>query len=137
MGEERLVSEQPKRILVVDDDADIVEVLKTVLEASGYAVDIASSGTECLARVAEQPPDLIILDVMMDRDTEGFHVSYKLKGDADTKDIPILILTAIGKKFGYKFSPEEDEGFLPVEDFVEKPVEPRELVKRVQALLSK
>ena len=131
------MTEQPKRILVVDDDVDIVEAMKTVLGASGYAVDTAASGTECLARVAEQKPDLIILDVMMESDTEGFHVSYKLKGDAGTKDIPILMLTAIGKKFGYKFSPNEDEDYLPVEDFIEKPVEPGELVKRVEALLSK
>ncbi len=131
------MSEQPKRILVVDDDVDIVEVMKTVLGASGYAVDTAASGTECLAQVAEHKPDLIILDVMMEGDTEGFHVSYKLKGDAGTKDIPILMLTAIGKKFGYKFSPSGAEDYLPVEDFLEKPVEPGELVKRVEALLSK
>ena len=131
------MSEQSKRILVVDDDLDIVEVLKTVLGASGYAVDTASSGTECLAQVARQRPDLIILDVMMDKDTEGFHVSYKLKGDASTKDIPIIMLTAIGKKFGYKFSPQEDQDYLPVEDFIEKPVGPRELLRRVEALLGK
>ena len=131
------MSEEAKSILVVDDDVDIVEVLKTVLEDSGYRVHTAASGTECLERVAEARPDLIILDVMMDRDTEGFHVSYKLKGDPVTKDIPILMLTAIGKKFGLKFSTETDEDYLPVEDFLEKPVEPRELVKRVEALLAK
>jgi CheY-like chemotaxis protein len=130
------MSPEPKRILVVDDDADIVEALRTVLEASGYVVEAAASGTECLARVARRRPDLIILDVMMDKDTEGFHVSYKLKGEEATKAIPILVLTAIGKKFGYRFSPEKDEGYLPVEDFVEKPVEPRELLRRVEALLS-
>ena len=130
------MSEEAKRILVVDDDVDILEALKTVLGASGYTVDTATSGTGCLARVAQQPPDLIILDVMMDRDTEGFHVSYKLKGDPATKEIPILMLTAIGKKFGFKFSKESDEDYLPVEGFLEKPVEPRELVERVQALLA-
>ena len=130
------MSEQPKRILVVDDDLDTLEALKTVFTASGYTVDTASSGTECLARVAEQHPDLIILDVMMDRDTEGFHVSYKLKGDAGTKDIPILMLTAIGKKFGYRFSLGKEEGHLPAEDFIEKPADPRELLSRVEALLS-
>jgi len=133
--EETLVNENAKRILVVDDDIDIVEALKTVLEASGYRVATAFSGTEALARVAESAPDLIILDVMMDSDTEGFHVSYKLKGDPATKNIPILMLTAVGKKFGMKFSPEEDEDYLPVEGFLEKPVEPRELVKQVEALL--
>jgi CheY-like chemotaxis protein len=130
------MSPEPKRILVVDDDADIVEALRTVLEASGYVVEAAASGTECLARVARRRPDLIILDVMMDKDTEGFHVSYELKAEEATKAIPILMLTAIGKKFGYQFSPEKDEEYLPVEDFVEKPVEPRELVRRVEALLS-
>ncbi len=136
-GEDEFVSEESKRILVVDDDVDIVEALKTVLEAYGYEVDTARSGTECLTRVSEQRPDLIILDVMMERDTEGFHVSYKLKGDPATKSIPILVLTAIGKKFGFKFSREADEDYLPVEDFLEKPVEPRELVSHVEALLVK
>lgn len=129
------MSPEPKRILVVDDDADIVEALRTVLVASGYVVETAASGRECLARVAERPPDLIILDVMMDKDTEGFHVGYKLKGEEATRAIPILMLTAIGKKFGYRFSPQKDEEYLPVEDFVEKPVEPRELLRRVEALL--
>jgi CheY-like chemotaxis protein len=129
------MTSRAKCILVVDDDADIVEALRTVLEASGYTVEAAASGTECLARVARRRPDLIILDVMMDKDTEGFHVSYQLKGDEATKAIPILMLTAIGKKFGYRFSPKKDEEYLPVEDFVEKPVEPRELLRRVEALL--
>jgi DNA-binding response OmpR family regulator len=87
--------------------------------------------------VARRRPDLVILDVMMDKDTEGFHVSYTLKGQEATKAIPILMLTAIGKKFGYRFSPGKNEEYLPVEDFVEKPVEPRELVRRVQALLGR
>jgi CheY-like chemotaxis protein len=133
--EETLVSENPKRILVVDDDVDIVEALKTVLEASGYGVDTASSGTQALARVAASAPDLVILDVMMSTDTEGFHVSYKLKSDPATKHIPILMLTAVGKKFGMKFEPSEDEDYLPVEAFLEKPVEPRALIKRVEELL--
>jgi len=126
-----------KRVLVVDDDPDIVETTKTVLDAAGYAVDTASNGTEALAQVKRSKPDLVILDVMMDKETEGFHVAYELKGNDATKDISILVLTNVGRKSGFKFSAETDEDYLPVDEFIEKPLEPKELLKKVAALVAK
>lgn len=124
-----------KTILVVDDDPDIVETTKMVLESAGYKVETAVNGTEGLKKAREVHPDAIVLDVMMDRESEGFHVSYELKKGEDTKDIPILVLSAIGKKSGFDFDPESDGDYLPVEAYMEKPLEPKALVDKIGALL--
>jgi len=126
------------KILIVDDDPDIVEAMRLPLEASSYEVFEASSGEEALKKVKEVEPDLIILDVMMETDTEGFHVSYKLRTDpeyAKYSKTPILMLTAIGKVKGMRFSPETDGDFLPVEEYVEKPIRPKDLLEKVAKLL--
>jgi len=126
-----------KRILLTDDDPDIVEALRTVLEASGFEVDTAPNGQECLRKLRARKPDLLILDVMMTTETEGFHVAYEIRHDPKLRDLPVLMLTAIEQKTGFKFSPANDEDYLPVEQFVTKPIEPEELLKRVNQLLSK
>ena len=101
----------------------------------------AASGAEGLAKVKEIGPDLIILDVMMDYTTEGFQVSLNLRSpepDAEYaayRDIPILMLTALHSTTELRFGPDED--YLPVDDFVEKPLEPGVLVEKVRELLSR
>jgi CheY-like chemotaxis protein len=130
-----------EKILVVDDDPDLVEVMRLALEASGYQILSASSGAEGLRMVKETHPDLIILDVMMDYTTEGFQVSLELRSPdpaseyAPYRDIPILMLTALHSTTPLRFGPDED--YLPVDDFVEKPLEPGELVEKVEKLLKK
>jgi CheY-like chemotaxis protein len=126
-----------KKILIADDDPDIVEAMKTILEANGFAVSTAPNGQECLRKLRQSKPDLLILDVMMTTETEGFHVAYEIRNDKDLRDIPVLMLTAIEEKSGFKFSPEQDEEYLPVEAFVSKPVEPEDLVRRINQLLKK
>jgi len=126
-----------KTILVVDDDPDIVETMKMVLESAGYLVETAANGTEGFNKAREVHPDAIILDVMMDRESEGFHVSYELRKTEDTRDIPILVLSAIGQKSGFEFSPEEDGDYLPVDAYMEKPLEPGALVRKIAELVGK
>jgi len=134
--------EAMKKILVIDDDPDIVEAIRIVLEAQHFEVHSASNGTEGLSRVKEINPDLIVLDVMMDKLTEGFQVSYTLKSTAAGSEYaayaktPILMLTAIGKETHMKFSPETDGAYLPVEAFLEKPVRPALLIETVKRLLA-
>jgi len=129
------------KILVIDDDPDIVEVLKITLEANSYQVSAANSGSEGLAKVKEIKPDLIILDVMMDSITEGFHVSYQLRNPdprseyAEYAKVPILMLTGVGEKMRMKFSPETDAEYLPVNDFMEKPIQTPMLLEKVRKLL--
>jgi two-component system response regulator ResD len=130
-----------EKILVIDDDPDLVEVIRLTLVASGFQVFSAAGGTEGLQKVKEIDPDLIILDVMMDYTTEGFQVSLELRSPdpaseyAGYRHIPILMLTAIHSTTPLRFTPEKD--YLPVDGFVEKPLEPSELVKKVEEMLSK
>ncbi len=129
---------RPKRILIVDDDPDIVEALRLTLQGN-YAVFTASSGQEALRKVKEVNPHLIILDVMMETQTEGFQVSLTLRNPDPASEfaayskIPILMLTAIHQKTPLRFAPDAD--YLPVDDFVEKPVKPGVLLAKVKKLL--
>ena len=131
-----------KKILIIDDDPDIVEAMRMPLEANDYKVITANCGKEGLQKAREEIPDLIILDVMMETDTEGFHVAYALRNeepDSEYKNcrkIPILMITAISQKKGFSFSPEKDDAFLPVDDFIEKPIQPKYLLEKMAELLA-
>ena len=122
-------------IIVIDDDPDVVEATKVVLEGAGYQVESALTGREGLARVRKGGIDCIILDVMMAKETEGFHVAQDLKSDGRTAAIPIIMLTSVSQKTGFEFSPATDKEFMPVEAFIEKPVEPKKLVQIVKDVL--
>jgi len=131
-----------QKILIIDDDADIIEAMRMPLEAHSYEVITANCGKEGLKKAREEIPDLIILDVMMETDTEGFHVAYELRSEEpvslykECKTIPILMITAVSKKKGMKFSPEKDEAYLPVDEFIEKPIQPKDLLTKVAELLA-
>ena len=127
------------KVLVIEDDADMVTAIRILLEANDYEVIAASTGDEGFQKVKETEPDLIILDVMMETATAGFQVSLKLRNPeenpeyADYSDIPILMLTAIHTTTPLRFGPDED--YLPVDDFVEKPIKPDVLLEKVEALI--
>jgi CheY-like chemotaxis protein len=124
------------RILIVDDDADITEAMRIVLENKGYSVDAAIDSKEAADHIKFQKPDLIILDVMMHTKSEGFDFARNLKNNPSYRDIPILMLTAIKEKTGIDFKPEAgDETWLPVNEFLDKPVKPEQLVAKVESLL--
>jgi CheY-like chemotaxis protein len=120
-----------KTVIVIDDDPDVLEATKVILEGAGFAVVTAPTGQEGLSRVREGGIDCIILDVMMAKDTEGFQVAQDLKADGKTARIPIIMLTSVSKKTGFEFSPATDKDFMPVELFLEKPVDPKRLVQAV------
>ena len=129
--------EKRAKVLIIDDDPDFVESVKVVLE-SQYEVAMASDGREGLRVVREENPDVIILDAMMTLMSEGFEVSRKLKRDPEYKHIPILMLTAFRQRTGFDFKPEAgDEVWLPVEDYVDKPIPPSELLARIEKLLER
>lgn len=129
------------RILVIEDDEQMVNFVKKVLEAHSYQVYSAASAEKGLEKVKELSPDLIVLDVMLETRGEGFITAQKLKSKDPASEyreysrIPILMLTAINTEMKFRYSPESDGEYLPVEDFLEKPVEPDELVERVNNLL--
>ena len=123
-----------KKVLLVDDDADFVKMNGVTLEANGYEVISACNGAECLEKARAERPDLIILDVMMTTDSEGFGVARKLRKECEaTKDIPIIMLTSVHQRYPFDFGP--DETWLPVQTFLDKPVPPDRLLREVRAHL--
>lgn len=127
------------KILMIDDDPDIVTAIRIPLEATGHDFYVANSGDTGLEKIKEVDPDLIILDVMMETATEGFHVAQKLRDRsrkseyAAYRDVPILMLTAIHTTTPLRFAPDED--YLPVDAFLDKSADPDELLAKVDELL--
>jgi len=129
------MSEQ-KLILLVDDDPSFLDATTNVLEGFGYRTRKAMNPKECFEELEKELPNLIILDVMMARLDSGFDVCRKLKSNDRTKQIPILMLTAVDKKYPFDFGSVAGEpDWLPVEDFMDKPVEAMELVEHIRTLL--
>lgn len=125
------------KILLVDDDADFLEMHMAVLQNHGYEVFTAMSGQEGLERVRTEMPDLIILDLMMEKHDAGFSFSKTIKTDPLFKKIPILMVTSVAEATGYRFSLEEDGYWMKTDDFLDKPVMPAVLLERVAKLLDK
>ena len=125
------------KILLVDDDPDFVDATKLILEKSGYTVVTASSSEEGWNKAQRETPDLILLDVMMETQDAGFQLAYKFRKDKKLKNKPILLLTAVGRVTGFKFDKVKDEDFLPVEEYIEKPVKPELLLEKISKALSK
>ena len=121
-----------KTILIIDDDIDLVEILRITLENEGFRVIDAQSGERGLAMAEAENPDLILLDVMMSQVDEGFQTAYALRQNERTMETPILMLTAVTDQTGFDFDPARDKDFLPVDEFLEKPVSPRKLVDLVR-----
>ena len=126
-----------KKILIVDDEVQLVDMVKMRLEANNYDVIVAYDGQEGLDKARKEKPDLIILDLMLPK-MDGYKVCRMLKFDEKYKNIPILMLTALKEKSGLDFKREAgDEVWLPVDDYCDKPLKPAELIVKIEALLKK
>jgi CheY-like chemotaxis protein len=125
------------KILLVDNDTDFVDMNKAVLEHHGYQVVTAYSGKEGLEAVKLERPDAIVLDLMMEKHDSGFSFAQTLKSDPNFKGIPILMLTSVADATGFRFSLEQDGYWMKTDDFADKPLLPKELVTRVEQLLTK
>lgn len=121
-----------RTVLVIDDDIDLVEIIRVTLEREKLKVIDAQNGERGFALAKERHPDLVLLDVMMGTIDEGFQVAYRLRGEPLTKDIPIIMMSAVGERTGFTFDKSRDADFLPVSEFLEKPVSPRRLVDLVR-----
>ncbi|MBI9017524.1 MAG: response regulator [Phycisphaerae bacterium] len=119
------------RILLVDDDPDVIEATRMVLEKQGYEVAVGYSRQEGLDAIAKQEPDLLLLDVMMEQPDDGIAMAQQLRRSGFTK--PILMLSSIGKVTDMEFGKVDD--ILPVNAFIDKPVQPDVLVAQVKKLL--
>ncbi len=126
------------KILVVDDDPDILEAVTMILESQGYEVVTARDGIEGLAMLKAEHPDLMILDLMMPK-MDGFAVCKELQDPrwSKHKDIPILILTSVREDASRRRYELETGLELDVDDYLEKPMAPDVLLKRVSTLIEK
>lgn len=125
-----------KHILVVDDDADIRQAAEMVLTSAGYKVSFAASAEEAMQKLQATGADLVLLDVMMETDTAGFHLSYDIRKDPKFKGTPILMLTSIEDRLGEKIEPGRSGDYLPVDAFLRKPIDAPSLKAKVAELLA-
>jgi len=125
-----------KKILIVDDDPDLVEAVTMILESKHYKVATAYGGIEGLQKAKTENPDLIVLDVMMP-DKDGYAVCKELKASPTLNRIPILLLTAVVSKIATTRYTQQMGLETEADDYIDKPVEPEVLVKRIEALLAK
>ena len=124
------------KILLVDDDADFVESTKTVLESKPYEVIVAVNGDDCLRKAREDKPDLILLDIIMPIE-DGFTAAEQLNKDPELAKIPVLMLTSYAAK-GAGTSIPRGRGYeLEAEDYIDKPVSPKDLLAIVEKHLKK
>ena len=124
------------KILIVDDDPDIAESMRIILECCKHKLTVAKSGEEGLKEIGAAKYDLVILDVMMETMSTGFEVARSVRQSPKNKDVPILLLTAIKESTGLDFKDEAgDKDWLPVNAFLEKPLKPNVLLAKVEALL--
>ncbi|MCQ9205650.1 MAG: response regulator [Omnitrophica bacterium] len=122
------------KILIIDDDPDLIESMRVVLESKGYEVISAESGEEGLEKQKKQKPDLIVLDVMMPK-MDGFETARAIKKTGN--NTPVLMLTAIKDKMGLDFKNSAgDPDWLPVDDYCEKPLDKGSLIAKIEKLLS-
>ena len=121
-----------KKVLLVDDDPVFVEAMTAVLETR-FQVRSAGNGREAFERIAEERPELIILDVMMEYLSEGFDVARRLRREPGTAEIPIIMLTGVDQMYNYRM--EVDESWVPCERYLEKPVSPETLLSEVETLI--
>jgi DNA-binding response OmpR family regulator len=126
-------------ILLIDDDRDFVLSTKTFLEGRGYQVDTASNGTEGWQKIEVGKPSLVVLDIMMDYDAEGFNLAYKLRQDASLRKTPIIIVSGFSRYLSEKM---RDFEFVlgqdwPAEAYLEKPVDLKELAKSIETFIPK
>jgi CheY-like chemotaxis protein len=127
-----------KNILVIEDDRDLVKSIAIILESRNYTVRTAYNGKEGFAEIEKDVPDLILLDIMMATDTDGFDLAYKLKKNPKYQGIPIVIMTSFLKKVTEE-GPEKFQHILgeswPASHFFEKPIEPERLLSTVEKTL--
>ncbi|MCX7683546.1 MAG: response regulator [Anaerolineae bacterium] len=129
--------EQKFKILVVDDDPDIIEAITTILESvDEYEVRTARDGLQCMQAIKEEVPHLLILDLLMPR-MDGFAVIRDLRENPRYRQLPIMILTSVREDASYRRYELEMGVRMDVQDYIEKPVPPAELLRRVGNLLKR
>jgi DNA-binding response OmpR family regulator len=128
---------EQKKLLIIDDDPDFVEGIKSILDTAGYSVDVAYNPKEGFQALQSKTYDLLLLDIMMGRGAEGIMIARKLRKDVKLREMPVLIITGIREQMAFLFPGEPvHPRFVAVDEVVEKPVEPKLLLDKVSTLIN-
>lgn len=124
-------------IRIIDDDEELAENIALVLKNEGHSVDILTDTENAVEKLIQNTPDLLILDVMFpENPAGGFDLARKLRETQETKDLPVILLTAVNQEFPMDFSAKDiDKDWMPVQDFIEKPVDIPQLITKISNLL--
>ncbi|MCL4465019.1 MAG: response regulator [Chloroflexi bacterium] len=123
------------KVLLIDDDEDFVAIHKAYLERAGFVVSACYSGDDGLDAARTEHPDVVVLDFMMARPTEGSLVAQALRDDPVLKTTPIILLTSVRAKHPW-WGVQQDGDYLPVDILLDKPIEPERLVAEIRQLVS-
>ena len=124
--------ERKKKVLLVDDDRDFIEINRSFLKKHGFEVFVAYNAAECMDKVRKAAPDIIVLDVMMESLTDGFTVARELHNSVDTAEIPLIIVTGIHGKLKFEWKNKDIKSrWLPVDTVLEKPITPDSLLSEI------
>jgi DNA-binding response OmpR family regulator len=125
------MSQRKRTILIVDDEEDVLDLLQLVFETSGFAVRRAATGKSAVSIAYEEPPDVVLLDVMMP-EMDGWQVLRTLKGDERTRNVPVVMLSARAERRDKMIGLQEG-----AEGYIAKPFSPAEVVREVQSFLER
>ncbi len=126
-----------ERIVIIDDDPDVCEALSLILAPEGYRLSTFLSGPEGMAAIRADPPDLLILDIMLASPSEGFHVANELRRDDRLRGLPIVMISAIGLTMGLDYAKELGIDSMPAELFLEKPLKAATVLSGVRNTLAR
>jgi DNA-binding response OmpR family regulator len=125
-----------KKLLMIDDDPDFVSGIRSILTAANFDVDVAYNPKDGLQALQTKHYDLLLLDIMMGRGAEGIMIARKLRKDAKLRELPVLIITGMREQIAFLFPGEPvHPRFVDVDELVEKPVEPKLLLEKVNGLI--
>ncbi|MCP4593825.1 MAG: response regulator [bacterium] len=127
----------PQKILLIDDDPDMHHAITAMLEPKGYKLTCALTGPEGVAAARQEPPDLILLDIMLSSPSEGFHLAFDLSKDDQLKDVPIIMISSIGAMMGMDYAKEIGTDYVKAERFLDKPIDAQTLISAVEETLAK
>jgi CheY-like chemotaxis protein len=127
---------QGKRVLMVDDDVDFSDAVRMTLEGAGHEVLVAHSADEAMKLVQGRKIDIAILDMMMEEPDAGAMVAHNLRKQPELRNIPVILVTSVTEKTGYRVGTNTAEAreWLGVDAWIDKPVEPAELLRKIEAL---
>ena len=119
-----------KYILIVDDDPDIVLASRLILESAGYVVDEAENGKECLVKMRDKLPDLVLMDVMMANPLDGYYTTQQIADDPELRNVPIVMISSIATSQYAEAFPTNQ--YLEIREFISKPIDPENLLKTIK-----